>query len=238
MGFNDFRGMRKLEKGIEDMKKFRTVFFYGYQRDEVDGYVESLTSQIEDLKNQLEQQEGEKENLKKALEKSEEELKNYKDDYLNFMDLMVNMKNQAKEVVQEASKNAEEIIEIAKKDAKKITSDAQSGAKEITEAAQSGAEEIVSAAKAEADTYLQDVKQKIENQKKQEEENWKLARYKLMTHLDAMKQAQEKLLEVYEQLGKVVGKMPLRLGDVWSDEPFELLEEHEKSDDSEKEIVS
>ncbi len=224
------------------MKKFRTVFFNGYQKEEVDGYVESLMSQIEqltrvsednaekdktiqELKEQLEQREREKEDLEKRLKKNETE-------YLNFMDLMVDMKNQAKEVVQEASKNAEEIIEIAKKDAEKITSEAKSGAEEITQAAQSGAEEIVSAAKAEADTYVQDMKQEIEEKKKREEENWKLARYKLMTHLDAMKQAQEKLMEVYEQLGKVVGKMPLRLGDVLSDEPFEFLEENKVSDEA------
>ena len=51
-----------------------------------------------------------------------------------------------------------------------------------------------------------------------------------MSHFEAMRQTQEKLLEVYEQLGKVVGKLPLRIGDVLSEEPLELFDRTEHAE--------
>lgn len=51
-----------------------------------------------------------------------------------------------------------------------------------------------------------------------------LAKYKLMNYLKALNDTQNKLVTTYNELGELVDKLPLRIGDIFSEEPFDLLE--------------
>ena len=75
------------------------------------------------------------------------------------MDLMVSMKAQAREMVQEASRNAEEIINLAQRDAEKITSEAQAGA-----------QDIAADAKIKAEKYWMNAEQEMAQKRKEEED--------------------------------------------------------------------
>lgn len=155
--------------------------------------------------------------LSEQYAETEEKLKRYENDYSSFMDLMVNMKTQARQIVTDAQADAEKILIMAKKDADNITSSARSDAEKITDQA-----------KLSALDYQQNVEKELK--KKQEEESLKfqLARFKIAGYLESLNQSQNKLIEVYEEFGSLVGQLPLRLGDVFSEEPFELLDDPEK----------
>ena len=229
------------------MREFRTTFFNGYQKADVDDYVNSLAAEVERLqklgeggaekertiRELTERLESREEELRAAKERQkrleeeccrlraveenfseiEEQLKKYEGGYSNFMDLMVSMKAQAREMVQEASRNAEEIINLAQRDAEKITSEAQAGA-----------QDIAADAKIKAEKYWMNAEQEIAQKRKEEEESLKETQDRIEHYIASLKRSRGSLLEVYEQLGNVVGQLPLRLGDVFSDEPFELLD--------------
>ena len=148
----------------------------------------------------------------------EEKLKRYENDYSSFMDLMVNMKSQARQIVTDAQSDAEEILLMAKKDADEITSSAQSEAEKITDRA-----------KLEALDYRENVEKELKKRKEDESLKFQLARFRISEYLESLNRSQNRLISVYEEFGRLVGQLPLRLGDVFSDEPFELLDDPEKS---------
>ena len=148
----------------------------------------------------------------------EEKLKRYENDYSSFMDLMVNMKSQARQIVTDAQSDAEEILLMAKKDADEITSSAQSEAEKITDRAT-----------LEALDYRQNVEKELKKRKEDESLKFQLARFRISEYLESLNRSQNRLISVYEEFGRLVGQLPLRLGDVFSDEPFELLDDPEKS---------
>ena len=156
--------------------------------------------------------------LNDQYEENEEKLKRYENDYSSFMDLMVNMKSQARQIVTDAQSDAEEILLMAKKDADVITSSAQSEAEKITDKA-----------KLEALDYRQNVEKELKKKKEDESLKFQLARFRISEYLESLNRSQNKLISVYEEFGRLVGQLPLRLGDVFSDEPFELLEDPEKN---------
>ena len=257
------------------MKKFRTAFINGYQKSEVDEYLEDMMIELEDLRKdaqmgqaaerlrvQMEQMETEKVELQEQLRTREEEmqavtrqleekerllqqlqeeesrlqeekkrlsdlngqfaekeekLRKYESDYSSFMDLMVNMKSQARKIVTDAQADAEEILRMAKKDADDITSSARSDAEKITDQAKMSARD-----------YQQDVEKQMEKKQKEEELKFQLARFKISEYLESLNRSQNMLIEVYEDFGRLVGQLPLRIGDVFSEEPFELLAEQGK----------
>ena len=53
---------------------------------------------------------------------------------------------------------------------------------------------------------------------------------KLTEYLESLNRTQNRLIQVYEEFGRVVGQLPLRIGDVFSEEPFELLENPQKKE--------
>lgn len=140
-------------------------------------------------------------------------LKKYESDYSSFMDLMVDMKTQARKIVTDAQSDAEDILVMARKDAEGIT-----------EAAQANAEKITGQAMADAADYRKNAENEMEKKKEEEAVKFQLARLKIAGYLDSLNRSQNKLLEVYEEFGRIVGQLPLRIGDVFSEKDFELLE--------------
>ncbi|HJC24920.1 MAG TPA: hypothetical protein H9761_14650 [Candidatus Eisenbergiella merdavium] len=267
------------------MKKFRTALFNGYQKGAVDEYLEELTNELEELREdaikaqsadqlsaRLKQAEEQNAQLKKQLQeqsaKLEEEaaqskrllaeqekqladqelrlrqkeqefqqerkrileqnteyaqnaekLKKYETDYSSFMDLMVDMKAQARKIVTDAQADAEEILLMARKDADGIT-----------ESAQADAEKITGQAMLEADDYRRNMESELEKRKEEEALKFQMARFKIAGYLDSLNRSQNKLLEVYEEFGRIVGQLPLRLGDVFSEKDFELLDDPRKEE--------
>ena len=58
----------------------------------------------------------------------------------------------------------------------------------------------------------------------EEEEKLKATRDKIEFYIDSIKQSQRNLIDVYEQLGRIVKKLPLQIADVYSDQPIELID--------------
>ena len=75
-------------------------------------------------------------------------------------------------------------------------------------------------AKNEAESYRESVETELEEKRQEEARKFELARFKVAGYLESLNRSQNKLLEVYEEFGRVVERLPLRIGDVFSDEPF------------------
>lgn len=227
------------------MKKFRTVLLNGYQKNEVDAYINEITGELErereenargkeqssrlseELKNaqdRVQQLEKECSRLKEAgvqQAEAEKKLQKYEKDYSDFMDLMVNMKAQARQVVKESQTNAEQILGLAKKEADGMIAEARSQA-----------EELLSQAREETRSHRESVEKELEEKKESEIAKFQTASFRLAGYLDALNRSQSKLIQVYEELGRLVGQLPIKNSDVFSAEAVDFLEETKPGESS------
>ena len=222
------------------MGKFRNVFFGGYQKAEVDEYVESLLSELERAKSGEGKEGAQKE---KELEEAKANLQREQEEKNQLLKQLSEMKAQLESSQTDKDKELQEVKEqlneyqnkysydvfadmlsSAKKDADQLINSARENAEQLTIAAQKNAEQILNEARENADKITMDAqvdariyRQKVEKElKAQEEENGKkfmLAKYRLMEYLEALNRSQSQLIKTYNELGEIVKKMPVQIED-------------------------
>lgn len=222
------------------MGKFRNVFFGGYQKAEVDEYVESLLSELERAKSGEGKEGAQKE---KELEEAKANLQREQEEKNQLLKQLSEMKAQLESSQTDKDKELQEVKEqlneyqnkysydvfadmlsSAKKDAEQLTIAAQKNAEQILNEARENADKITMDAQVDARIYRQKVEKEL---KAQEEENGKkfmLAKYRLMEYLEALNRSQSQLIKTYNELGEIVKKMPVQIEDALETQKGDQLE--------------
>ena len=233
------------------MGKFRNVFFGGYQKAEVDEYVESLLSELERAKSGEGKEGAQKE---KELEEAKANLQREQEEKNQLLKQLSEMKAQLESSQTDKNKELREVKEqlneyqnkysydvfadmlsSAKKDADQLINSARENAEQLTSTAKENAEQILNEARENADKITMDAqvdariyRQKVEKElKAQEEENGKkfmLAKYRLMEYLEALNRSQSQLIKTYNELGEIVKKMPVQIEDALETQKGDPLE--------------
>ena len=233
------------------MGKFRNVFFGGYQKAEVDEYVESLLSELERAKSGEGKEGAQKE---KELEEAKANLQREQEEKSQLLKQLSEMKAQLESSQTDKDKELQEVKEqlneyqnkysydvfadmlsSAKKDADQLINSARENAEQLTSTAKENAEQILNEARENADRITMDAqvdariyRQKVEKElKAQEEENGKkfmLAKYRLMEYLEALNRSQSQLIKTYNELGEIVKKMPVQMEDALETQKGDPLE--------------
>ena len=233
------------------MGKFRNVFFGGYQKAEVDEYVESLLSELERAKSGEGKEGAQKE---KELEEAKANLQREQEEKNQLLKQLSEMKAQLESSQTDKDKELQEVKEqlneyqnkysydvfadmlsSAKKDAEQLINSARENAEQLTSTAKENAEQILNEARENADRITMDAqvdariyRQKVEKElKAQEEENGKkfmVAKYRLMEYLEALNRSQSQLIKTYNELGEIVKKMPVQMEDALETQKGDPLE--------------
>lgn len=233
------------------MGKFRNVFFGGYQKAEVDEYVESLLSELERAKSGEGKEGAQKE---KELEEAKANLQREQEEKNQLLKQLSEMKAQLESSQTDKDKELREVKEqlneyqnkysydvfadmlsSAKKDADQLINSARENAEQLTSTAKENAEQILNEARENADRITMDAqvdariyRQKVEKElKAQEEENGKkfmVAKYRLMEYLEALNRSQSQLIKTYNELGEIVKKMPVQMEDALETQKGDPLE--------------
>ena len=233
------------------MGKFRNVFFGGYQKAEVDEYVESLLSELERAKSgegkEGAQKEKELEEAKANLQREQEEknqlLKQLSEMKAKLESSQTDKNKELREVKEELNEYQNkysydvfaDMLSSAKKDADQLINSARENAEQLTSTAKENAEQILNEARENADRITMDAqvdariyRQKVEKElKAQEEENGKkfmVAKYRLMEYLEALNRSQSQLIKTYNELGEIVKKMPVQIEDALETQKGDPLE--------------
>lgn len=165
------------------MGKFRNVFFGGYQKAEVDEYVESLLSELEraksgegkegaqkekeleEAKANLQREQEEKNQLLKQLSEMKAQLESSQTDKDKELQEVKEQLNEYQnkysydvfaDMLSSAKKDADQLISSARENAEQLTSAAQENAEQLTIAAQENAEQILNEARENADRITMD----------------------------------------------------------------------------------
>ena len=165
------------------MGKFRNVFFGGYQKAEVDEYVESLLSELEraksgegkegaqkekeleEAKANLQREQEEKNQLLKQLSEMKAQLESSQTDKDKELQEVKEQLNEYQnkysydvfaDMLSSAKKDADQLISSARENAEQLTSTAKENAEQLTIAAQENAEQILNEARENADRITMD----------------------------------------------------------------------------------
>ena len=233
------------------MGKFRNVFFGGYQKAEVDEYVESLLyeleraksgegkegaqkeKELEEAKANLQREQEEKNQLLKQLSEMKAQLESSQTDKDKELREVKEQLNEYQnkysydvfaDMLSSAKKDADQLINSARENAEQLTSTAKENAEQILNEARENADKITMDAQVDARIYRQKVEKEL---KAQEEENGKkfmLAKYRLMEYLEALNRSQSQLIKTYNELGEIVKKMPVQIEDALETQKGDPLE--------------
>lgn len=233
------------------MGKFRNVFFGGYQKAEVDEYVESLLyeleraksgegkegaqkeKELEEAKANLQKEQEEKNQLLKQLSEMKAQLESSQTDKDKELQEVKEQLNEYQnkysydvfaDMLSSAKKDADQLINSARENAEQLTSTAKENAEQILNEARENADRITMDAQVDARIYRQKVEKEL---KAQEEENGKkfmVAKYRLMEYLEALNRSQSQLIKTYNELGEIVKKMPVQMEDALETQKGDPLE--------------
>lgn len=233
------------------MGKFRNVFFGGYQKAEVDEYVESLLyeleraksgegkegaqkeKELEEAKANLQREQEEKNQLLKQLSEMKAKLESSQTDKNKELREVKEQLNEYQnkysydvfaDMLSSAKKDADQLINSARENAEQLTSTAKENAEQILNEARENADKITMDAQVDARIYRQKVEKEL---KAQEEENGKkfmVAKYRLMEYLEALNRSQSQLIKTYNELGEIVKKMPVQIEDALETQKGDPLE--------------
>ncbi len=216
------------------MKRFRTAVFGGYQKTEVDEYVNFLVKELEDVKAEANQTLQEQENKygfdqdeRKQLQAQIEELKENEraaeDRHRQEIEDFKSRLNQYEESYNEFSK----MISSAKKEADTILSEAKRQADELLAEAEKKSRNLLESAQEEVLAYQNQAEGLIKRKREANEKDYERAQNQIKEYVDSINKAQSALVDAYNELGAVVSKLPIRMETVLSKKTSSPSEESE-----------
>ena len=217
------------------MKGFFTSLFGGNKK-ESNEYADFLIKELESLKSEsektiqenkskIEELQKEMSNDKDKIEQLQKQLKEYKDKNENLLknDGDVEALTRRLREYEDSYETFSSLVQNAKKEAEQTILKARQEAEQRIANANLEAEEIKSRAKAKAETFQKEAEAQLDKKMEEQGKEYMLAKYKLMEYLNALNKTQSKLIDTYNEFGELVHKLPLRIEDIFSEKPFELL---------------
>ena len=233
------------------MGKFRNVFFGGYQKAEVDEYVESLLyeleraksgegkegaqkeKELEEAKANLQREQEEKNQLLKQLSEMKAQLESSQTDKNKELREVKEQLNEYQnkysydvfaDMLSSAKKDADQLINSARENAEQLTSTAKENAEQILNEARENADRITMDAQVDARIYRQKVEKELKAQEEENGKNFMVAKYRRMEYLEALNRSQSQLIKTYNELGEIVKKMPVQIEDALETQKGDPLE--------------
>lgn len=191
------------------MNQFRTAFFGGYRKEQVDEYVNSMITQLEQMKESFLTKEEEENRLREELavmKKRMEGLENQQNTRIEELE------NQLKAGRTELEKKTKHQAELEEK--LKNQQDDYESASRILQMAEREAKIIEDEAQQKAVSYYRKAEADIIARNEAAKNELSAARYQILQYLESLNSTRNKLADTYAELGCLVKRMPSRMEDL------------------------
>ncbi len=202
--------IREYEKRLEEYGDTHEI-----NPDRSDLYGEDLNAlkvENEDLRQQIADLETEKLLLIESKKRMEEQLEGLKADQTVVQE-NIQLEEEMRQLKEKKEKYEEDYNAIAK-----VLEDARSSAHYIREEAQKQAEEIIAQAKKKSDELIEYRKAQIDKELEDKGIRLMAAKYKIDAYRKEINSTQQKLYNLYSDMGKMIEEMPKRLEQLWEEE--------------------
>lgn len=227
-------------------EKFRSVFFVGYNKEDVTNYVQAMENsiqsikrrydnEIEELKRQLEEVKRENEGLKTeervpknvdvSEESNEEQLRAQLEEARKTIEELQKAENTElkyralkKEVIR--LKEEKRTYEDDFRAISKVLKDARESAQNIQQEAQKKAQNILEQAEREGKVIVEQKKKQLDKELEEKGIHLMAAKYKIEAYREEMNTTQQKIYNLYLDLGKLLEGMPQCLEQLWEGDTY------------------
>lgn len=226
----------ELEENKKDNVKLEEIIrIYKQKLEELENKESSGHTQAEIYIEELKKQKRENENLRQKFVKLEAERqllfennRSMKEelDKLNAVGINseknMQLEDEIQQMQEEKAKYEEDFQAI-----KKVLQDARLSAQYIQEEAQKKAEEIINSAKKESRDLIERRKMQIDKELEDRGIRFMAAKYKMETYRKEINDTQQKLYNLYSDMGKMIEGMPQRLEQLWDEEALLCMSDRE-----------
>lgn len=225
----NFELQKAREEAAETVKEAEAI-----ETDREEEYIKELElkkKEMEELQQKLEELQSENAALIQEKEKMLGELKGLK---------AANMETEKSCRLEEEIQQMQEQKEKYENDFKAITQvleDARLSARHIEDEAQKKAEQILEEAKRESKEIIEGRKTQIDKELEDKGIRLMAAKYKIEAYRQELNLTQQKLYNLYSDMGKLVEGMPQRLEQLWEDEARFKIVQKEKKDESDDSVL-
>ncbi len=178
----------------------------------IDSAKADLEKQVEELKKIIEAGKG-----KEEITELQNRLREYESSY-----------EEISKYIAQAKEDAEKIRISAKVESDNILSSAKTRSEEMIESARENSRKLEAEARINADLYQVRIETNLKKKISEREEKFTSAIFQFKEYLDAFNRIQNTLVKNYNELGQLIEKMPIKIEDLYSDEPFDLLDDRQK----------
>lgn len=232
--------IKELKTELEESQKEKTqleemVRMYRKKLDELENKESSGHAQAEIYIEELKKQKRENENLRQRLVKIEaekqllfennrtmkEELEKLNAAGINS-ERSMQLEDEIQQMKEEKAKYEEDFQAI-----RKVLQDARLSAQYIQEEAQNKADEILNNAKKESREIIEHRKMQIDKELEDRGIRFMAAKYKMETYRKEINDTQQKLYNLYSDMGKMIEGMPQRLEQLWDEEALLCMSDRE-----------
>lgn len=271
---------------MQERGMFRVNIFGGYNKEDVNNYIQILENDMEAIKiknnmenmelksefqklqeenkmlieklGQCRQQEDEEqlkvkegreipqdaldelEYLQQENKRLKELLKNSKTEETNDLEEKLDMQEQMKQEIQILQDNKKRYEEEYKAIVK-VLEDAKLSARSIEEETKKRADEIIANAQKEAELFREKLKFQIDKELEDKGIRLMAAKYKIESYRKNINEIQQKVFNLYTDMGKMVENMPQRLEQIWEGDTYfqiSMQAESTEQEENNKEINS
>lgn len=221
---------RKERMQLEEMTRM-----YRKKIQELENKESSGTTQVEIYIEELKKQKRENENLRQRIVKIEAEKQLLVDDNRNMKEELnklnavginseksMQLEDEIQQMKEEKAKYEEDFQAI-----RKVLQDARLSAQYIQEEAQNKADEILNNAKKESKDIVERRKMQIDKELEDRGIRFMAAKYKMETYRKEINDTQQKLYNLYSDIGKMIEGMPQRLEQLWDEEALLCMSDRE-----------
>lgn len=176
----------------------------------------TLKAENEDFRQQIADLETEKFLLIESKKRMEEQLKGLKADRTVVQEDIqenIQLEEEMRQLKEKKEKYEEDYNAIAK-----VLEDARLSARYIQEEAQKQAEEIIAQAKKKSEELIEYRKAQIDKELEDKGIRLMAAKYKIDAYRKEINSTQQKLYNLYSDMGKMIEEMPKRLEQLWEEE--------------------
>lgn len=205
----------------EDAKKYKSKAEEFENIDDIDNELKKLQNQNEELKQKIANLEVEKRLYSEENKRLEDKWDDLNEIASNSEE-RIQMENQIQQLREEKKRYEEDCQAI-----RKVLEDARLSAQYIQEEARKKAEEILEQARKESREFIEHRKMQIDKELEERGIRFMAAKYKIEAYRKEINDTQQKLYNLYSDMGKMVEEMPHRLEQLWDEEAVLNIPEKE-----------
>lgn len=190
----------------------------GGEDERLKGELAQMQGQVASLQARFQSDRESQAEKDRELTQMREQMKEYESGYYDTI-----------KYISQAKRDVDDLLSNAREESAKILADAQEKAEKIVTDGKEKADRHAAEMESELKLYRFKVEKELEEKEKENEEKFVVAKYRLGEYINMFNSLQSSLMENYNEMGKLIKRMPLHIENLLLEQPKDSYEAQDES---------